>query len=166
MPRVVHFEIHAADVDRAVSFYRDVFGWTVEDWSSFTGGTPYFGLMTGEDSEPGINGAIKTPGREHARRRSHRRSSPHGPGRGLRRHRCRHREGRRIRCPAEACPRQDGVAGLLPRRRTTSSASISRYATKTPNLGSPAWSVLVGSASLIPPSRQLPVEPRLQPVQG
>ena len=40
MPRVVHSEIHAADVQRAVTFYTEVFGWTSEDWSSFAG-SPY-----------------------------------------------------------------------------------------------------------------------------
>ena len=45
MPRVVHFEIHAADVQRAVTFYTEVFGWTSEDWSSFAG-SPYYGLVT------------------------------------------------------------------------------------------------------------------------
>lgn len=56
MSRVVHFEIHAADVSRAVAFYSSVFGWTVEDWSEYAG-MPYFGVTTGED-QPGINGAI------------------------------------------------------------------------------------------------------------
>ncbi|WP_202613585.1 VOC family protein [Ornithinimicrobium cerasi] len=37
MSRVVHFEIHAEDVGRAVAFYGDVFGWTFEDWSEFAG---------------------------------------------------------------------------------------------------------------------------------
>lgn len=56
MSRVVHFEIHAADVARAVAFYSAVFGWQTEDWSEYAG-MPYFGVTTGED-EPGINGAI------------------------------------------------------------------------------------------------------------
>ncbi|MFX0537162.1 VOC family protein [Ornithinimicrobium sp. Y1847] len=56
MSRVIHFEIHAEDVPRAVAFYRDVFGWTFEDWSDFAG-MPYFGATTG-DGELGINGAI------------------------------------------------------------------------------------------------------------
>ncbi|PFG38100.1 hypothetical protein ATJ97_0570 [Georgenia soli] len=56
MPRPVHFEIHASDVARARAFYGAVFGWSFEDWSDFAG-TPYFGVLTGED-EPGINGAI------------------------------------------------------------------------------------------------------------
>jgi uncharacterized protein len=30
MPRVVHFEIHAADPDRLVAFYEAVFGWTLK----------------------------------------------------------------------------------------------------------------------------------------
>jgi len=57
MSRVVHFEIHAEDVPRAVAFYQAVFGWKVEDWSDFAG-MPYSGVLTGEDDQPGINGAI------------------------------------------------------------------------------------------------------------
>jgi hypothetical protein len=30
MGRVAHFEIHADDPQRAVKFYSDVFGWTIE----------------------------------------------------------------------------------------------------------------------------------------
>lgn len=55
--RPIHFEIHADDVSRAVAFYRDVFGWTFEDWSEYAG-VPYFGAITGEEGTPGINGAI------------------------------------------------------------------------------------------------------------
>lgn len=55
--RVVHFEIHAEDVARAVAFYRDVFSWTFEDWSEVAG-VPYFGASTGAEEEPGINGAV------------------------------------------------------------------------------------------------------------
>ena len=32
MGRVVHFEIHADDPERAVKFYRGVFGWDVTKW--------------------------------------------------------------------------------------------------------------------------------------
>lgn len=53
--RPVHFEIHAADPNRAAEFYVTVFGWKTEDWSEYAG-TPYFGLTTGEG--PGIDGAI------------------------------------------------------------------------------------------------------------
>ena len=31
MNRVVHFEIHAKDLDRTQKFYEDVFGWTITD---------------------------------------------------------------------------------------------------------------------------------------
>ena len=54
---VIHFEIHAADVPRAVAFYQAVFGWQVQDWSEYAG-MPYFGVVTKTDEEPGINGAI------------------------------------------------------------------------------------------------------------
>ena len=57
MTRAIHFEIHAADVPRAVAFYKDVFGWETEDWSEFAG-MPYFGVTTGPEDQPGINGAI------------------------------------------------------------------------------------------------------------
>ena len=33
MPRVIHFEIHAEDPERAVTFYQRVFGWTCTKWS-------------------------------------------------------------------------------------------------------------------------------------
>ena len=57
MTRAIHFEIHAADVPRAVAFYTAVFGWETEDWSEFAG-MPYVGVTTGPEDQPGINGAI------------------------------------------------------------------------------------------------------------
>ena len=57
MTRVIHFEIHAADVARAVAFYQAVFDWQVEDWSEFAG-MPYMGVTTGAEDQMGINGAI------------------------------------------------------------------------------------------------------------
>ena len=54
--RPIHFEIHAADVPRAVAFYTAVFGWETEDWSDYAG-LPYVGLTTGEGTL-GINGAL------------------------------------------------------------------------------------------------------------
>jgi predicted enzyme related to lactoylglutathione lyase len=55
MPRVVHFEIHADDPERAIRFYRDLFGWEFTKWD---GPMPYWLIMTGPDSEPGINGGL------------------------------------------------------------------------------------------------------------
>lgn len=57
MGRLIHFEIHVDDMERARAFYGGVFGWTFEDWSEYAG-TPYFGAITGKASEPGINGAL------------------------------------------------------------------------------------------------------------
>jgi uncharacterized protein len=54
MSRVVHFEIPADDTERAIKFYEDVFGWKIEKWGEFE----YWLVTTGEDEEPGINGAI------------------------------------------------------------------------------------------------------------
>lgn len=54
---VIHFEIHAADVQRALAFYQAAFDWTVEDWSEYAG-SPYFGVTTKQGEDPGINGAI------------------------------------------------------------------------------------------------------------
>lgn len=57
MSRVVHFEIHADDPVRARKFYAAVFGWTFEDFSAFVG-APYWGVVTGHEDEPGINGGL------------------------------------------------------------------------------------------------------------
>jgi len=55
MPRVIHFEIPAKNPERAVKFYQGVFGWKVEKWA---GPMDYWLATTGDDTEPGINGAI------------------------------------------------------------------------------------------------------------
>jgi uncharacterized protein len=55
MGRVVHFEIHASDLDRAERFYRDVFGWDVQ---KFDGPIDYRLLNTGPKSQAGIDGAL------------------------------------------------------------------------------------------------------------
>lgn len=57
MGRPLHFEIHVDDMERAKKFYGEVFGWKYEDWTGFAG-MPYFGAVTGDDSQPGINGAL------------------------------------------------------------------------------------------------------------
>ena len=56
MARVAHFEICAEDVERAVSFYRHVFGWEIRRWD---GPHDYWIVITGQDrDQPGINGGI------------------------------------------------------------------------------------------------------------
>jgi predicted enzyme related to lactoylglutathione lyase len=55
MGRVVHFEITAEDVARAVKFY-EVFGWKITD--SGMPGTDYWLADTGPEGDMGINGAI------------------------------------------------------------------------------------------------------------
>ena len=57
MGKVVHFEIHVDDMERAKKFYGVVFGWTFEDWSEYAG-MPYFGAVTGSKEEHGIDGAL------------------------------------------------------------------------------------------------------------
>jgi predicted enzyme related to lactoylglutathione lyase len=54
MPRVVHFEISADDVERAVKFYTDVFGWQCQKW----GGPKEYWLVTTGSEGPGINGGV------------------------------------------------------------------------------------------------------------
>ena len=55
MARVVHFEIHCGDPDRAQQFYADVFGW---EFQSIGGPMDYRLITTGPDNEAGINGAL------------------------------------------------------------------------------------------------------------
>ncbi len=55
MPKVVHFEIPADDVQRAKKFYSTVFGWKVEKWE---GPQDYWLIETGPKEQPGINGGM------------------------------------------------------------------------------------------------------------
>jgi predicted enzyme related to lactoylglutathione lyase len=52
MPRPIHFEIHADDMDRAQAFYEAMFGWTFNSW----GDGSYRLVRTGEG--PGIDGGM------------------------------------------------------------------------------------------------------------
>jgi len=53
--RVVHFEIHAGDCQRAIAFYTALFGWEFTKWDS---GMEYWVIKTGPSSEPGIDGGL------------------------------------------------------------------------------------------------------------
>ncbi len=53
MGRVIHFELHATDPERAAKFYQETFGWNVTKWD---GPTEYWLIRTGEGA--GIDGAI------------------------------------------------------------------------------------------------------------
>ena len=55
MNRVVHFEIPAEDPENVARFYSEVFNWKIEKWE---GPVDYWLITTGEENEPGINGAI------------------------------------------------------------------------------------------------------------
>ena len=57
MSRPIHVEIQADDLERAKTFYGEVFGWTFEDYGQFTG-SPYWGVVTGPEDTPGINGGM------------------------------------------------------------------------------------------------------------
>lgn len=55
MARVVHFEIHAEEPQRAIEFYQSIFGWTFQKWE---GPQEYYLIITGPDDKPGINGGL------------------------------------------------------------------------------------------------------------
>lgn len=55
MPRVVHFEVHAENPERAIAFYQTVFGWQFQKWN---GPMDYWLITTGDDAERGINGGL------------------------------------------------------------------------------------------------------------
>ncbi|RJP44366.1 VOC family protein [Candidatus Parcubacteria bacterium] len=57
MNRVVHFEIHAENPERAIKFYKAVFGWEFPKWMEES---PYWAVMTApkDSKEPGINGGL------------------------------------------------------------------------------------------------------------
>jgi predicted enzyme related to lactoylglutathione lyase len=55
MSRVVHFEIHATQPERAIEFYRGIFGW---EFTSFGGPAEYWLIKTGPSEKPGIDGGL------------------------------------------------------------------------------------------------------------
>jgi predicted enzyme related to lactoylglutathione lyase len=55
MSRVIHFELPADNPERAVDFYKKIFGWTFHKWD---GPQEYWLVSTGQDTEPGINGGL------------------------------------------------------------------------------------------------------------
>jgi hypothetical protein len=62
MNRVIHFEIHAAEPERAAEFYRRVFGWNINEWTIPGVEIPhenrYWLASTGPAGDPGIDGGI------------------------------------------------------------------------------------------------------------
>jgi predicted enzyme related to lactoylglutathione lyase len=55
--RIVHFEIEAADRERAKNFYAQAFGWQMQQMGEDMG--QYVVVITGDPTEPGgINGGI------------------------------------------------------------------------------------------------------------
>jgi hypothetical protein len=55
MSRVVHFEVHAQDPDRAIRFYRELLGWQFTRWD---GPQEYWLIKTGPESAPGVDGGV------------------------------------------------------------------------------------------------------------
>jgi predicted enzyme related to lactoylglutathione lyase len=55
MSRVVHFEIHAENPERAVQFYQKCFGWQIKKWD---GPAEYWTIVTGPNEQPGIDGGL------------------------------------------------------------------------------------------------------------
>ncbi len=55
MARVVHFEIHTENPERAIQFYQKSFGWEFQKWE---GPMDYWLVMTGPKDQPGIDGGL------------------------------------------------------------------------------------------------------------
>lgn len=56
---IIHFEIQASDVERAIAFYTQIFGWKIERY----GDMEYWGIRTGRGEggngeKVGINGGL------------------------------------------------------------------------------------------------------------
>ncbi|MFA5062170.1 MAG: VOC family protein [Patescibacteria group bacterium] len=58
--RIIHFEVQADDIDRAKNFYEKTFGWKIEKMMDEKDGGEmnYWGLSTGPEGTPGINGGL------------------------------------------------------------------------------------------------------------
>jgi predicted enzyme related to lactoylglutathione lyase len=54
MSRITHFEIHASDPTKLMSFYSALFAWKFQKW----GEIDYWLVETGPSDQPGINGGL------------------------------------------------------------------------------------------------------------
>ena len=57
MARITWFEYFTEDAEKDIAFYKDAFGWEAQKW----GDMPYWLLVTGEKTDPGIDGAVGLP---------------------------------------------------------------------------------------------------------
>jgi predicted enzyme related to lactoylglutathione lyase len=57
MPRPVHFEIHASEPEKLITYYSQLFGWQFNAWGPPGG---YWLIMTGGENStaPGIDGGL------------------------------------------------------------------------------------------------------------
>ncbi len=55
MSRVIHFEIHADQPERAIDFYTRTFGWKFDKWA---GPQDYWLITTGPGDRRGIDGGL------------------------------------------------------------------------------------------------------------
>jgi predicted enzyme related to lactoylglutathione lyase len=55
MARVVHFDMNAENVERAIQFYENIFDWKFTKWE---GPIEYWLVMTGPEGTPGIDGGL------------------------------------------------------------------------------------------------------------
>lgn len=56
MPKIIHFEINADNIDRVINFYKKTFKWNIEKWK---GPVDYWNIEAGNEDEQGINGGIQ-----------------------------------------------------------------------------------------------------------
>jgi predicted enzyme related to lactoylglutathione lyase len=56
MPKIIHFEINADNIDRVINFYKKTFNWNIEKWE---GPVDYWNIEAGNEDENGINGGIQ-----------------------------------------------------------------------------------------------------------
>lgn len=52
--RPVHFEIPCDNPEKTMAFFKEVFGWSFQQFGS----EEYWAVTTGDDKSPGINGGI------------------------------------------------------------------------------------------------------------
>jgi predicted enzyme related to lactoylglutathione lyase len=61
MPRPCHFDLTADNPERAIKFYKSVFGWKFEKWD---GPMEYWMCTTCDTNEPGIDGGLSKRGQQ------------------------------------------------------------------------------------------------------